>query len=176
MFLLCCKPDCWPDCSDWVIFVLGVTVTIGWALYIYFRYRPKLEICIPTLSEIDEKSIIIPISNKKKFRKATRLKVEVAVIEENGDTNHLVLVEDDFAFLGPYEKREFKAYKLNEYLSDYLNEEFNEVLDLLNKPMHYLRIRVHATDSFSGLGETFEQVFVSIDGDYKKNGFNKLLL
>ena len=165
------KNDCWPDCSEWIIFVLGVIVTIGWALYIYFRFRPKLEICIPTFSEIDKKSIIIPISNKKKFRKATRLKVEAAVIEENEDTNHLVLVEDDFAFLGPNEKREFKAYKLNEYLSDYLNEKFNEVLDSLNKPKYYLRIRVHATDSFSGLGETFEEQFVSIEGDYKKNGF-----
>lgn len=174
MNLLCCKPECWPDCSDWIIFVLGVIVSIGWALYIYIFLKPKLEIGIPSVSKIDERSIIIPITNEKKFREATRIKVEVAVIDKNKDTYHLSVIEDDFAFLASKECREFKAYKLNEYLSKYLDKKFDDVLDLLNKPNHQLRIRIHATDSFSGLGETFEKHFVSCNNDFKNCGFKPI--
>jgi hypothetical protein len=179
MFLFGCKNECWPDCSDWIMLCLGAIVSIGWALYIYIFLRPKLEIGLPTLSKVDNRSILVPITNKKKSRKATRIKIELTVIDTYLDTYHLVVLEDDFAFLAPKECREFKAYKLNEYLESYseiqlfdnVENKYDAVLDLMNMPKSKLRVRIHATDSFSGLGETFEEEFISIDRDFKKNGF-----
>jgi hypothetical protein len=145
MCLLICETECWPSYGDWQIFAQGVLVTISWALYIYFYFRPRLEIGMPELSKVDEKSIIIPLTNKKKSRKATRIKVEVAIIDENDDSYHLSVIEDDFAFLAPNERRDFKAYRLNEYLTHSLQRQFGEVLSLLNEPKYFLRIRIHAT-------------------------------
>ena len=127
MFLLCCKTDCWPGCDDWLIFGLGVIVSIGWALYLY-SFRPKLEICTPEFSDLDNHSIIVPIKNIHKKRNATRLKVEVSIIE--GDkTYHLINDSDDFAFLPSNQIRNFKAYKLGNYLSEILNLRYDDILD-----------------------------------------------
>lgn len=169
--IICIAPNCSINCSDWIIFGLGVIVSIGWALYIYFCLRPKLEIGFPELSKIDGKSLIIQISNKKKYRKATRLKIEVCVIDKNKHTYHLSVVEDDFAFLAELECKEFKAFKLNEYLSSNLGMNFSEVLSNLNNKCVALRIRVHSTDSFSGLGQTFEKHFEACNSDYINCGF-----
>lgn len=171
--IICIAPNCSINCSDWIIFGLGVIVSIGWALFIYLRFRPKIVIGSPKLSHIDKRSIIIPVTNKKKYQKATRIKIEVSVIDYNDDTYHLSVLEDDFAFLSPKETREFKAYRLNEYLTNYLSHEFEQVLNRLNNPNYCLRIRLHLTDSFSGLGKTYEQEFSSVNADYKKYGFNK---
>jgi hypothetical protein len=171
--LSCCEPKCIPDCSDWIIFILGIVVTVIWALILY-SFRPELKIDKPSASKLVEKSnnsIIIPITNIKKRRKSTRLKVEVAVINLNNNTYHLNLAEDDFAFLAPEECREFKAFKLNEYLSQNLDLNFNEVVEMLNKPNYHLRVRVYATDSFSGLGETFEKCFISKNENWQNDGF-----
>jgi hypothetical protein len=161
----------WPSFGDWLILTFAVFVTLGWVLYIYFYLRPELEIGVPELSKVDWESILIPLTNKKKSRKATRIKLEVVVVDEIADTYHLSTVKDDIAFLAPTEFREFRAYKLNDYLLDYLKVDFKTVLGLLNKPMCFLRIRVHATDSFSGLGETFEKCFEASNSDYIKCGF-----
>jgi hypothetical protein len=155
--------NCLPDFCDWLIFMLSVLVTFGWALYIY-SLRPKLDIGLPKRSEVDGKSILIALTNKKKFRKATRIKLEVAIIDANNDTYHLSVIEDDFAFLAELECRNFKAFKINEYLSSHLGMSFDKVIALLNEPNNLLRIRVHAADSFSGLGKCFEASF-----DYDKN-------
>ncbi|MBU3659845.1 MAG: hypothetical protein FGM14_08255 [Flavobacteriales bacterium] len=169
MYFLCCKPSCLPECNEWIMFGLGVIASIIWALYVY-SFRPKLKIGIPELSIIDNKSIIIPITNNHKKRKATRLKVEVAIIE-NSITYHLLNDSDDFAFLPVNQTRKFKAYKLGDYLTEMLNLKFDETLNFLDKPNAKLRVRVHATDSFSGLGETFEECFVAKKSDWKRNGF-----
>ena len=52
-----------------------------------------------------------------------------------------------------------------------MNLKFDETLNFLDKPNAKLRVRVHATDSFSGLGETFEECFVAKKSDWKRNGF-----
>jgi hypothetical protein len=171
MIVLNCQITCWPGFDDWLIFGFGVLVSIGWALYIYLCLRPKLEIGVPELSKIDGNSIIVPIANKKKYRKATRLKLDVSVIDKNKHTYHLSVIEDDFAFLAELECRDFKAFKLNEYLSVNLEMDFSKVLSNLNNEGVTLRIRLHATDSFSGLGQTFEQHFEACNSDYINCGF-----
>jgi hypothetical protein len=72
----------WPSFGDWLILTLAVFVTLGWVLYIYFYLRPELEIGVPELSKVDWESILIPLTNKKKSRKATRIKLEVVVVDE----------------------------------------------------------------------------------------------
>jgi hypothetical protein len=167
--ILLCENTCLPDCSDWIVFILGLITTILWALYLY-SFRPNLQIDIPSISKIDYKSIIVPIKNIKKRRIATRIKVEIAIIM-NDNTFHLICDSDDFAFLPPNDSRKFKAYDLNDYLKTILHNNFDKIINYLNESNSFLRVRVHATDSFSGLGQIFEKSFVAIDGDYKKNGF-----
>lgn len=146
-------------------------MSIIWALYLY-SFRPKLEIGTP-LSSLDNHSIIVPIKNIHKKRKATRIKVEISIIE--GDkTYHLINDSDDFAFLPTNQIRQFKAYKLGNYLSEILNLSFDDTVNLLNMSNVKLRVRIHATDSFSGLGETLEKHFEACNKDYKKCGFKPL--
>ena len=172
--MLLCEDLCLPQCSDWVIFVLGVLTNILWALYLY-SFRPKLEINIPTISKIDDRSIIVPVKNIKMRRSATRVKIEIAIINDN-TTFHLICDSNDFAFLSPKDSRSFKVYDLNDYLKTILHHNFENVVNFLNKHDTKLRVRVHATDSFSGLGQIFEKSFDAIDGDFKKNGFKEVNL
>ena len=37
--IICIAPNCSINCSDWIIFGLGVIVSIGWALFIYLRFK-----------------------------------------------------------------------------------------------------------------------------------------
>jgi hypothetical protein len=165
----CIGIPCLPNCSEWIIFFLGILVTICWALIIY-SFRPKLKIGLPKFSDIDNRSIVIPITNQKKYRKATRLKIEVAVVKAS-NTYHLITDNDDFAFLNSNDNRSFKAYDLNSYLISVLGLNYENVFAYLNEQNTELRIRIHATDSFSGLGKTFEEKFEAIDNDYKNKGF-----
>jgi hypothetical protein len=154
-----------PECSDWIIFGLGVLVTVGWAIYLY-SFRPKLEVGTPELSKIDGHSIVVPIKNMRKTRKATRVKAEISIIVDD-TTYHLINDSDDFAFLPANHVRKFKAYKPCNYLIDMLQMDFDSVVSLLNEQNSKLRIRVHATDGFSGLGETFEKYFNAQDQIFK---------
>ena len=94
----------------------------------------------------------------------------------NNNTFHLICDSDDFAFLSPNDSRSFKLYDLNDYLKNFLHYNFENVVIFLNEPNTKLRVRVHSTDSFSGLGQIFEKSFVAIDGDFKKNGFKEVEL
>jgi hypothetical protein len=151
-----------PSCSDWIIFGLGVLVTVGWALLIYCCLRPDLLIEKPSYS-IDENCVRIPISNISKYRKATRLVVEVAIVYD-GNTKHFTTDFNDYAFLPEACSIDdsIRIFKAN-------TNEYN--LDTLNTPNSYLRVRVHATDSFSGLGKTFQVKYTSVNGDFKKYAF-----
>ena len=167
--VLCCISTCMPGCSDWITFGLGLLITVFWALYLY-SFRPKLEIGTPEPSKIDGHSIVVPIKNIHKKREATRLKIEVAVIIDD-TTYHLNTDANDFAFLPTNQVRKFKAYKPCDYLTEMLQINFDNIVSLINEKNSKLRIRVHATDSFSGLGETFEEYFEACNSDYIKCGF-----
>ncbi len=172
MFLFCTK-SCYPDCSDWMIFLLSVLLTIAWAMFIY-SLRPKINIGIPILTFGDRKIIQVPIKNCSKTRKATKIKIEVAIVEQQY-TYHLVGDIDDFAFLpsinsGDDPKRTFKFFSLNNYLSEVEGENFDNVINKLNEHQNYLRVRIHSTDSFSGLGKIEQEKFA-----LKNNQLVKLL-
>jgi len=168
MFLLCCNTDCWPGCDDWLIFGLGVIVSIGWALFILLL-RPKIEINEPKIKENKgkdgriRKSIQIPIRNISKISKATRIVIEVAIIC-NKKTYHLKTDFQDFAFIpkkksGNDNVRVFNAYQASTFLKEFYELEFSDLLLLLNDANSMLRIRIHCTQSFSNLGETKESCF-----------------
>jgi hypothetical protein len=170
MDLQICKTEFWPGFDDWLIFTLGVLVTIGWALFIY-SLRPKLEIGLPSFSREREVDILnVPIKNIGRKRKATRLKLEIAVVDDNF-TYHLASDSDDFAFLNGNQTKKFKVYKVNDFLSSVYQMNMHDALAILNDDNTMLRIRIHATDSFSGLGETFEKCFEACNSDYIKGGF-----
>ncbi|MEY4522043.1 MAG: hypothetical protein RIT10_1228 [Bacteroidota bacterium] len=164
MYLLSCKPACWPDCDDWILFVLGIIVSIGWALFIY-TLRPKVRIGIPQISKVKDKSIIvIPVENLKKHSKATRILIEICVIKE-GYTYHLISDSNDFAYIPKMDDKEdnirmFKVYKLNGFLTEVYPEiAYETIMEYLQNKESKLRVRIHATHSFSGLGKTFEKIF-----------------
>lgn len=60
---------------------------------------------------------------------------------------------------------------MSNYPRDRLDMNFNDTLDLLNLPDSSLRVRVHATHSFSGPGGTFQSEFVARNNNYFVNGF-----
>ncbi len=153
-----------PDLPNWVNPIWGLLLSISWALYLR-SLKPHLEINNP---EFDSKLKIIeiPIKNKSKFYVATKISIEVAVIE--GDkTYHLETDFKDFAFLPPLIKndttisniRKFKAYKISNFLETKYDMNFENVIEILKNKDVRLRVRLHSTHSFSGLGKTFEKTF-----------------
>ncbi len=161
--IICIAPNCSINCSDWIIFGLGVIVSIGWALFIY-TLRPNLRIRIPEISRVNDRSIInIPIENLRRYSKASRILIEICALE--GDiTYHLIADSNDFAFIPKKNSdgeniRIFKAYKNNDFLTELYSEiTFEDICENLLNQESKLRVRVHATHSFSGLGKTFEVV------------------
>jgi hypothetical protein len=165
---LCCKPECLPDCSDWIIFGLGVIVTIGWALFILWL-RPKIEINEPRITEHKgkdvkvRKSIQIPIKNNSKISKATRILIEVALICDK-KTYHFKTDFQDFAFIPENSKkndpvRVFNAFDSADFLKKFWEIDIEDLFDILENQDSILRVRTHATHSFSGLGRTNETCF-----------------
>lgn len=135
--------------------------------------RPKLKIGLPEISKlkiefheiskVDNKSIVIPVKNLRCKSKASKISIEVAVVKD-GKTFHLKTDINDFAFIpgkksGQDPIRKFKAYDVNDYLHNVLGLSFEEVIRKLNNQDAKLRVRIHATHSFSGLGKTFEECF-----------------
>lgn len=159
-----------PDSSDWITFSLGLLITILITLYVYFL-RPHLEIGVPEISSVDNQSIVVPIKNLGKKRKVVRIKTEIAVVLNDFSYTFKVL-EDDFAFLHPLDIRMFKAYDVNDYLLTLPNNNINNytaVFNILSQEEAFLRVKVHASDSFSGMGECFENTF-----KYQRNSFVKI--
>ncbi len=163
--MIYCIISCYPSCSDWIIFGLGVIVTIFWALFIYFL-RPKVAINTPKVFQENNRNIIsVPIENLRTLSRASRISIEIAVV--NGDTTfHFVTDVNDFAFIPKKKKgqdnvREFKAYEVNGYLINVLHKKYVDVYNILIEPSAELRVRVHTTHSFSGLGKAIEARFKS---------------
>jgi len=167
--LLNCEFLCFPDCADWIILALGFLLSVAWAFFIY-SLNPKLKIGIPQkINENNREIISIPIENLSKKSKISNLSIEVAVID--GDyTYHFEFDKSNFAFIPPKKctgtehLRNFKAYQINEYLQSVWQLSFEEVIGYLNNENSLLRVRIHATYSFSGLGKTFEKKFTFNNG------------
>lgn len=156
------------------MFGLGVIVSIGWALFILWL-RPKIEINEPRIIEYkgnDGKtrmSIQIPIKNKSRISKATRILIEVALIYEN-KTYHFKTDFQDFAFIPENSKsndtvRVFNAFDSVDFLKNFYEIEFHELIGKLENKDSILRVRTHATHSFSGLGKTNEVYFSYVKND-----------
>ena len=159
---MCHQINCCIDCKDWLILLIGFVLSIGWALFIY-TLRPKLKIGQPEISKLDNKSIVIPVENLKCISKASKISIEVAVVKGEY-TYHFKTDINDFAFIhakksGQDNIRKFKAYDVNDYLQNVLQYNYDKLIKILNEPEAKLRVRIHATHSFSGLGRTFERCF-----------------
>jgi len=164
--------NCIVDCKDWLILLISFGFSVFWALLIYCL-RPKIKIGLPEISEIDKKSILVPIENLSSISKVTRLLIEVAVIDNDGFTYHLKTDIQEFAFLQCKKKdgdsiRNFKAYSSSDYLSDTLKCNYEKVFNLLKDPKAKIRVRIHASHSFSGLGKSFEKQFYYQDNIFKQ--------
>jgi hypothetical protein len=165
--------NCYVDCKDWILLIIGFGFSVFWALLI-FSLRPKIKIGIPILSFGNRTIIQVPINNCSKTRRATKIKVEVAIVEKQF-TYHLLGDIDDFAFLpsiksGDDPERIFKFFNLNNYLSEVEGEDFDNIINKLNENQNYLRVRIHSSDSFSGLGKVVQEKFA-----LKNNQLVKLL-
>jgi hypothetical protein len=157
--LICQCQDCFLGCDDWIMVGIGFLTTVFWALILY-SLKPKLKIHQPLLEKAGERQVIkIPIENLSPRFRATRIHMEVAILE-GGKTYHLETDLNDFAFI-PTKKdkdaeRKFTAYKLNDFLTEcHPNIRFE---DLINSNQQ-IRVRLHATHPFTGLGKTFEKTF-----------------
>jgi len=156
-----CDLSFMPDSSSWIILILGFLLSVGWALLIY-RLRPKLEIGCPEISKIDNRSIAVPVINKRSCSEASKISIEIAVIND-GKTYTFITDISEFAFIprkkkGLDNERIFKAFDVRDYLIS-IDYNFEKVKTLLIEKDSLLRVRIHATHSFSGLGKTFEKKF-----------------
>jgi len=95
--------------------------------------------------DIEQGTIPIKVKNEKFCSDAINLNIEVCSVSSDDTTKHLKIDKDDFIILATKQCRIFKAY----WTFD--NPEKLEE--------GYLRIRVHATHSYSGFGKAFEQKF-----------------
>jgi len=159
--LLNCEFTCLQDCSSWIMLLLGFLLSVVWALFIY-TLRPKLTIGCPKISEIDKKSIAVPVINERNCSEASKISIEIAVLKD-AKTYSFVTDNNEFAFIprnknGNDNERIFKAYDVRDYLKA-IDLDFVKVKELLSNNDSFLRVRVHATHSFSGLGKTFETKF-----------------
>ncbi|MFZ4401916.1 MAG: hypothetical protein ACOYO1_17940 [Bacteroidales bacterium] len=160
---MCHQINCCIDCKDWLILLIGFGLSIGWALFIY-SLRPKLEIGIPEkIIENGRTIIVVPVENISKKTKASKISLEIAVIYGKY-TYHFKTDINDYAFIpekknGHNSIRKFKAYDINDYLQSVRQFNYEEIIKVLNDPEAKLRVRIHATHSFSGLGRTFERCF-----------------
>lgn len=147
------------DCKDWTLVGFGFLTTVFWALIVY-SLKPNLKIHQPELSFINERPVIkIPIENCSLLFRVTRIQLETAILE-NGFTYHLKTDMNDFAFIPTKKKgdnkRIFTAYRLSEFLTEcYPHIPYDDLIK--SKPK--IRIRIHATHPFSGLGKCFEEIF-----------------
>lgn len=145
------------DCKDLTLVGFGFLTTVFWALIVYYL-KPNLKIHQPELSFINERPLIkIPIENCSPFFKVTRIQLEAAILEDSF-TYHLKTDMNDFAFIPTKKKgdneRIFTAYRLNEFLTEcYPDIRFEDLIRSNPK----IRIRIHATQPFSGLGKCFEK-------------------
>lgn len=153
---ICLCNECSLACDDWIMVGIGFLTTVFWAIIIY-SLKPNLKIHEPKVERINNRPVIfVPVENCSPYFKATRIHLEVAMIEEKF-TYHLKTDVNDFVFI-PRKKdgdniRTFKAYKLNEFLTEcYPNIQLE---DLINSNLK-IRIRIHATHPFSGLGKCYE--------------------
>lgn len=159
--LLNCEILCFPDCSSWLMLLLGFLLSVAWALLIY-SLRPKLKIGCPEISKIDKKSIAVPVINKRSCSEASKISIEIAVINDN-KTYTFITDISEFAFIprnkyGFDNERIFKAFDVCDYLTS-IDYNFERAKNLLSEKDSLLRVRIHATHSFSGLGKVFENKF-----------------
>jgi hypothetical protein len=153
----CLCNECLLGCNDWIMVGIGFLTTTFWAIIVY-SLKPNIKIHQPKVETINRRPIIlVPVENCSPYFKATRIHLEVAIIE-GGFTYHLKTDVNDFAYI-PRKKegdniRTFKAYQLNEFLTECHPEV--QLSDLINSN-HKIRIRIHATHPFSGLGKCYEE-------------------
>ena len=162
---LCINEFCYPDCTDWIMFGLGVAVSIGWLFVLYRFFTSKLEIGIPVIEKINNRSTIkVPIKNQSNRFEATRILVEIAVVDENNFTYHFKTDSTDFAFI-PSKRRNkdnvrvFKTIGVSDFLTEYYQYNLNDIMNRLEENNSLLRVRIHSTNSISGLGKTEESEF-----------------
>jgi hypothetical protein len=158
--LICLCQDCFWGYDDWIMVGIGFLTTVFWALILY-SLKPKLKIHQPKRVVLNSRSIInIPVENQSSIFRATRIHLEVAILDDNLQTYHLKTDVNDFAFI-PIKKdgdpeRTFKAYKFSDFLTECQpNIRFEDLIDSKLK----IRIRLHATHPFTGLGKCFENDF-----------------
>jgi hypothetical protein len=152
-------------CID--ILALGLSVfsvllsifSVLWAT-VACRLKPKLEIGTPKIETDKNKSRIeVKIKNKRCCRKAINIKIEMCLIE-NDKTNHFDVDGEEFLVIPPDKNRVFKSYTLknNEDVVSFIEE----------NPDKAFRVRVYASDEYSGFGKLFEKEF-----PYKYNSETK---
>jgi hypothetical protein len=153
----CLCNECLLGCNDWIMVGIGFLTTVFWAFIVY-SLKPNLKIHKPSVEVINSRPVIlVPVENCSPYFKATRIHLEVAFIE-GGFTYHLKTDVSDFAFI-PRKKdgdniRTFKAYQLNEFLTECHPD--IQFTDLIKSKLE-IRVRIHATHPFSGLGKCYEK-------------------
>jgi len=146
--------------DDWIMVGIGFLTTAFWAFIVY-SLKPNLKIHKPSVEVINSRPVIfVPVENCSPYFKATRIHLEVAFINSEF-TYHLKTDVNDFAYI-PRKKegdniRKFKAYQLNEFLTEcYPDIQF---ADLIKSKLE-IRVRIHATHPFSGLGKCYEKKII----------------
>lgn len=147
--ILCCKTDCWPGCDDWIIFGLGLIVTLIITVLIYFL---KPNVIIDNICFDSERRVIkATLINLGRFN-AVNLKVEICAINRTTrQTRYLRLENVDFIIL-PSRNSEDNTRVFSTIEIDNQN-----LRDGLTNNDYSIRVRAHSSHSFTGLGKAIEK-------------------
>lgn len=148
--------------SDWTTVILGTIISVGTTLAFIQIFRPSICIAPPFIEKLYLK---IPVRNCSKSFSAVNIKIEVAFIDRNEKTYHLLLDRQEFIILPKKTKRTFQATQFTDFTRDISN--YTDISSL-NNELFKLRVRIHANHEFTGFGKSFERVF---DFDFERKSF-----
>jgi len=150
---------------------IGFILTILWAVFI-FSLKPKLIIKEPTIERGLIDFLKIPISNISRYCRANNITIEAAVIvnvpQNQVYSYHFEMDFKDSVFIETKDTRSFKAIKPNGLTAELYHVNMASLIEMAQNPANYLRVRIHACHSWTGLGKSQEERFCFRNGKFIK--------
>ena len=155
---------------DLLFFISSIFFSVILVLITYviiYKLKPNLSIESASINE-DTNKLMIKVENKGLFS-AVNIQFEACSVlqrEDNDDTTKYFNFDKVNLLILPSINNKnysdnFRHFKTKDILD-------KDELEKLSNMDRYLRVRVHAYHSFSGLGKAFEKNFIYKDGEFKE--------